>query len=95
MAAKRSAADYTAMAAEFEDAPTPARGPVAVGPGLVRLPNGRPRGRAKPAGNTPAISVRFPADVRRGLDAHAEVDGTPVAEIIRRAVVEYLDRHPV
>lgn len=66
-------------------------GPVELYP--ERMRNGRPPG-SRGRGNTPAISVRFPADLRRALDGKAAAEGTPVAEVIRRAVAEYITRHP-
>ena len=94
MATKRSAADYAAMAEEFEAEPPRASGPISEGLGAtVRLKNGRPSGRRVAAGNTPTTSVRLPQDIRDQLDEQAAAEAIKPSEIVRRAVVEYLDRH--
>ena len=46
------------------------------------------------AGKTPSTTVRLPADIKVGVDARAAAENVKSAEIIRRAVVEYLERHP-
>ncbi|MDA8283376.1 MAG: ribbon-helix-helix protein, CopG family [Actinomycetota bacterium] len=56
---------------------------------LVRRPGGRPLLGSAPAGN---ISVRFPPDLRQQLQAHARAEHVAEAEVIRRAVRDYLDR---
>ncbi|MCV7191837.1 ribbon-helix-helix protein, CopG family [Mycolicibacterium brumae] len=89
--AKRTDDAYAAMAADFEANPPAPNGPITVYPD--RLRTGRPSGRRVATGNTPAISVRFPADLRRALDDRAGAEDAPVAEIIRRAVADYLRRH--
>jgi predicted transcriptional regulator len=38
--------------------------------------------------------VRLPVDIKARLDARAASEDVKPAEIIRRALVEYLDRHP-
>lgn len=92
---KRTAAEYAAMADEFELNPPKADGPVELGAGaFVKPKDGRPVGRREPAGVTPTVSVRFPAKLREQLDKRAVVEHAPAAEVIRRAVAEYLDRHP-
>jgi len=42
-----------------------------------------------PAGN---VSVRFPPELRQQLQAHARAKHVAAAEVIRRAVRDYLDR---
>lgn len=86
--------DYDALQADFEAGNwAPAAAP-AEGPGAqIRLKGGRPAGRRTPAGNTPTTSVRLPADIKTRLDARAADEAVKPAEIIRRALVEYLDRH--
>jgi hypothetical protein len=56
---------------------------------LVRRPGGRPLLGSAPAGN---ISVRFPPDLRQQLRAQARAEHVAEAEVIRRAVHDYLDR---
>lgn len=93
MSTRRTDAEYAAMASEFEAGDREAAGPPTAGPGAtIRLKNGRPAGRKIPAGNTPTTSVRLPVDVKARLDARAAEEAVKPAEIIRRALVEYLDR---
>lgn len=56
---------------------------------LVRRPGGRPLLGSAPAEN---ISVRFPPDLRQQLRAHARAEHMVEAEVIRRAVHDYLER---
>jgi hypothetical protein len=56
---------------------------------LVRRSGGRPLLGSAPARN---ISVRFPPDLRQQLQAHARAEHVAEAEVIRRAVHDYLDR---
>ena len=56
---------------------------------LVRRPGGRPLLGSAPAGN---ISVRFPPDLRHQLRARAQAERVAEAEVIRRAVHDYLER---
>ena len=56
---------------------------------LGRRPGGRPLLGSEPAGN---ISVRFPPDLRDQLRARAQAEHIAEAEVIRRAVHDYLER---
>ena len=56
---------------------------------LVRRPGGRPLLGSAPAAN---ISVRFPPDLRDQLRARAQAEQVAEAEVIRRAVHDYLER---
>ncbi len=56
---------------------------------LVRRPGGRPLIGSAPAGN---ISVRFPPDMRDQLRARAQAEHGTEADVIRRAVNDYLER---
>lgn len=80
------------MADEFEAGPIAPAGPITVYP--ERLKAGRPATGKGRGGNTPAISVRFPAELRSALDELAAAQETPVAEVIRRAVAAYVISHP-
>ena len=87
-------ADYDAMAADY--AANPLRADEVIGPiehtgAILRM--GRPA-KDSGAGKTPSTTVRLPADINVGVDARAAADNVKSAEIIRRAVVEYLERHP-
>lgn len=89
---KLTAEDYDEMAADYAEHPPTAdeitRDIEVFDP--VALKKGRPR-RGRKSGETPILSVRFPDDVRDRINDRAEKDGTAAAEVIRRAVVEYLD----
>jgi hypothetical protein len=56
---------------------------------LVRRAGGRPLLGSAPAGN---VSVRFPPDLRDQLRERAQAEHVAEAEVIRRAVHEYLER---
>ncbi|GAB17071.1 hypothetical protein GOEFS_018_01030 [Gordonia effusa NBRC 100432] len=94
MTTRRSTEDYAAMADEFEhESITPVGAPeVGAGAG-IRLRDGRQVGRKTPGGNTPTTSVRLPASIRSRLDRQAGRESIRSGELIRKAVVEYLDRH--
>ncbi len=87
-------ADYDAMAADY--AANPLRPDEVIGDvehtGTI-LRMGRPAKNAG-GGKTPSTTVRFPVNIRAGIDARADAENVKPAEIIRRAVVEYLQRHP-
>jgi len=55
----------------------------------VRRLGGRALLGSAPAGN---VSVRFPPELRQQLQAHARAKHVAAAEVIRRAVRDYLDR---
>ncbi|RWA19429.1 hypothetical protein MBRU_16890 [Mycolicibacterium brumae DSM 44177] len=40
------------------------------------------------------MSVRFPSDLREGIAQRAAAESIKPAELVRRAVAEYLMRHP-
>jgi hypothetical protein len=56
---------------------------------LVRRPGGRPLLGSAPAGN---VSVRLPPGLRDQLRERAQAEHVAEAEVIRRAVHEYLER---
>lgn len=86
--------DYDALQADVEAGNWRAAGPPVEGAGArIRLKSGRPSGRRTPEGNTPTTSVRLPVDIKARLDTQAAVEQVKPAEVIRRALVEYLDRH--
>lgn len=85
--------DYEDMARDYADYPVTADeviGEVEYRDPAV-LERGRPVGEAAKGTNTPVTSVRFPAVIRERLAARADADGVKAAEVIRRAVIEYLD----
>ncbi|MFI1463476.1 ribbon-helix-helix domain-containing protein [Nocardia carnea] len=85
--------DYEDMARDYAEYPVAADevvGEIEYRDPVV-LDRGRPVGDAAKGGNTPVTSVRFPTEIRERLAARAEADGVKAAEVIRRAVVEYLN----
>lgn len=92
MTPRRTEADYAAMADDFEANPTEAISPATLGPGaFVKLKDGRPAGqRREPVGSTPTMSIRVPAPLRASLNARAEQDHVAPAEVVRRALAQYL-----
>ncbi|MGW4633367.1 CopG family ribbon-helix-helix protein [Nocardia sp. NPDC004415] len=91
MMAKRSAEEYEAMAAEFENGDYAVVGPIEVGPELLM---GRPAGGSR-GGKSPVRTVRLPAELDARLTAYADEAETTPSDVLRRAVVEYLARHPL
>jgi hypothetical protein len=84
---KRSAAEYEEMAraekdGTFDFEPT---GPLEV------LPMGRPRKGGR--GSSPTRTVRFSEQLIERLEKQAEVEQVSTSVLIRRATVEYLERH--
>ncbi|MET9212219.1 MULTISPECIES: CopG family ribbon-helix-helix protein [unclassified Nocardia] len=89
--AKRSAEEYEAMAAEFEHGDYAVVGPIEAGPELTM---GRPIGGAR-GGKSPVRTVRLPAELDARLAAYADQAETTPSDVLRRAVAEYLARHPL
>lgn len=95
MSNRRSDAEYAELQTAFEAGDWHPIGEPTEGVGSrITLKGGRPAGRKSPAGNTPTTSVRLPADIKASLDRQADIENVKPAEIIRRAIVEYIDRHP-
>ncbi len=88
---KRSADEYAELAADFENGDYAVVGPVEVGPGLSL---GRPAG-AERRGNSPVRTVRLPTELDERLAAYAAETETTPSDVLRRAVAEYLARHPL
>ncbi|AMY20077.1 MULTISPECIES: hypothetical protein [Nocardiaceae] len=87
--------DYGAMADDYATTPPTSDEVVAIDVNPAALAMGRPRDGAGKGRNTPAMSVRFPATMRADIHRRAQADDVPDADIVRRAVDEYLHRHPV
>lgn len=81
--------EYAALAASYEADPPRRTGPAE----YAELPIGRPPKGAAP-GRTPVTSIRLPNALREQLDARARAEDVKPAEVMRRALVEYLARHP-
>ena len=90
----RTDADYAAASDAWDDGP-PADATmrsIEIGPAL-RM--GRPTKGTPAAGKTPTVPVRLPEPIRIEI-AHRVQAGqaATTSELIRKAVVEYLERHP-
>ena len=86
--------EYAAMAADYEVSPpteSEIAGPVHVDPSALR--KGRPPKDAPRRGRTPTMSVRLPEELRERLAVRADAEAVTPGEVIRRAIVEYLERH--
>lgn len=89
-----TAAEYSALADDYERNPPTADEVISVevDPSVLRM--GRPLGGATP-GKTPPLTVRLPKGVRIELRVRAAAESATESELVRRAVVEYLENHPV
>jgi hypothetical protein len=55
-------------------------------------------GRGRPAlseqsGQSPQVTFRLPPAMRRQAEVQARKEGTPVSQVARKALQEYLERH--
>ncbi|GAB93034.1 hypothetical protein [Gordonia rhizosphera] len=57
---------------------------------VARIRAGRPRKDSARKGETPAMSVRMPVELRSQLDVYAASHDLPTTEVIRRAVAVFL-----
>ena len=90
--AKRSAKDYEEMSRAVEAGEYTVRGPMELG---ATLRMGRPIKGAETRGKTPALPVRLPDAIRNELAHRVKAgDASSASELIRRAIVEYFERHP-
>lgn len=88
----RGETDYYALADDYAENPPTASEVISIEIDPTRLSIGRPSDKTT-EGKTPALSVRFPRMIRNRLEERAKAESAPSAEVVRRAVVEYLDRH--
>lgn len=92
--ARLTDSEYAEMASNYAANPLRSEevvGPVEMDPAILR--NGRPVGAARGRGRTPTTSVRLPDTLREQLAAQASAEDVASAEVIRRALVEYLQHH--
>lgn len=85
--------EYAALAADYEEHPPTEEeivGRVQIDPAALRT--GRPPKSAPRRGRTPTMSVRLPDELRERLTARADVEAVTPGEVIRRAIIEYLER---
>jgi hypothetical protein len=90
----RSDADYADMAASYGAEPPTVDEVVSieVSPAVLRM--GRPAKGATATGKTPVLAIRLPEALRAELTRRAKARGSSASELIRLALIEYLDRHP-
>jgi hypothetical protein len=90
--AKRSAEDYEEMSRAVEAGEYTVRGPLELG---ATLRMGRPTKGTPAAGKTPVLPIRLPSQIRAELERRVKArEADSASELIRRAVIEYLERHP-
>ncbi|MDI3314513.1 MAG: ribbon-helix-helix domain-containing protein [Mycobacterium sp.] len=90
--AKRSAKDYEEMSRAVESGAYTVRGPMEFG---ATLRMGRPIKGTPTAGKTPGVTVRLPTSLRVEIEHRVKAgESRSESELIRQAVVEYLERHP-
>ncbi len=56
------------------------------------LPQNRPMGRPKLAGDWKMFTTKLPGDVRKRLEGYAEAHGVTMMDVLCRAIVAYTDR---
>jgi hypothetical protein len=88
--AKRSAKDYASMSADVEAGEYTVSGPVEMG---RTLRMGRPVGGGPKRGPSKSRSVRLSAEMDGCLVALAAREDVEPSEVLRRALVEYVERH--
>lgn len=87
-------AEYEALARSYADAPVRADEvrTIEIGPAL-RM--GRPAKGTESTGKTPPLTVRLPKPIRIEVEHRVKAGAADSAsELVRVAVVEYLERHP-
>jgi acetylornithine deacetylase/succinyl-diaminopimelate desuccinylase-like protein len=66
---------------------------IEVDPAVLR--SGRPTKGAPTLGKTPVLPIRLPDTIRAELDHRVKAgESDSASELIRRAIVEYFERHP-
>lgn len=90
--AKRNRDDYEEMSRAVEAGEYSVRGAMELG---ATLHMGRPAKDTPPAGKTPGMTVRLPKPIRVEITKRVKAhEAKSESELIRKAVVEYLERHP-
>jgi hypothetical protein len=89
-------ADYAAMADSYEAEPPRMDEVISIEISPAVLRKGRPTKGTPAAGKTPALPVRLPEAIRVEMKHRVEArEAGSESELIRRALVEYFDNHPV
>ncbi|AER47742.1 hypothetical protein DORI_93 [Mycobacterium phage Dori] len=93
---KPTPADYEDMARSYADEPPRADEAIRIEPGPAALRMGRPTRDTESAGKTPALPVRLPASIRDVMKQYVQA-GTvsSESELVRTALIEYFEHHPV
>lgn len=92
MAAKRSKRDYDEMRRAVESGEYTVRGPMELG---ATLRMGRPTKDTPTAGKSPVTTIRLPEPIRGEIKLRVRAhEAATESELIRRALVEYFERHP-
>ena len=87
-------AEYAEMAAGYEANPITADEILSAEINPAFLPTGRPTKAAGKGGKTPVMALRLPAALRAEIKQRvAAGESRSEAELIRRALIEYLEAH--
>lgn len=90
--AKRSDKDYEEMSRAVEAGDYTVRGPMELG---ATLRMGRPTKGTETSGKTPVTAIRLPEPIRVEIKQRVLArEASSEAELIRKALVEYFQRHP-
>lgn len=93
---RRTSADYADMADDYAAHPPTIDEitSVEVNPAVLR--KGRPAKGMPGAGKTPALPIRLPESIRAEIEHRVQAgESGSASELIRQAIVEYFDNHPV
>lgn len=86
--------EYAELAADYEANPITADEVLAAEVNPAFLPAGRPTKAAGKGGKTPVMALRLPAALRAEVKQRvAAGESRSEAELIRRALIEYLEVH--
>jgi hypothetical protein len=97
MTAKRrpTPADYEELARSYATEPVRADEVVSIETGPA-LRMGRPAKGTTSTGKTPLLTIRLPEPIRIEVEHRVKAgESATASELVRKAVVEYLERHPV
>ncbi len=87
--------EYDALAKSYVAEPPRADESISIEANPAVLRTGRPAGRTAAEGKTPALPVRLPTSIRDELTNRVRLgETTSASELVRRALVEYFERHP-
>jgi hypothetical protein len=95
-ARRRTSADYADMADAYVAHPPTIDEVTSVEVSPAVLRKGRPAKGAPAAGKTPALPIRLPESIRAEIEHRVQAgESDSASELIRQAIVEYFDNHPV